>query len=187
MQRLNTRSLVLCALFCALIAVGAQVTVPIPYGAITLQLFFALLASFVLPPLQSLAALAAYLLLGLVGAPVFAGFSGGLSTVTTPTFGFITGMALGAPLTSLLYRRLKRRLRAFPAALLSGLVGIALVYLCGAVHGYLILRLVLAQEVTLSFILWNWCLIYLPFDAAKLLAAASIAHPLLRRLPASGR
>jgi biotin transport system substrate-specific component len=185
MKKFNTRNLVLGALFCALIAVGAQITIPLPYGAFTLQLFFVLLASFILPPVQSLAALAAYLLLGFAGAPVFAAFSGGLSSVLSPTFGFITGMVLSAPLTSLLFRRLKARLRAFPAALLSGLACIAVTYLCGAIHGYLIMRLVLTKEVSLSFIVWNWCLVYLPFDAAKLLIASAVAPSILRRLPAA--
>lgn len=47
---------------------------PIPYGAITLQLLFMLLAGLMLPPLMSFLSMAVYVLLGLVGAPVFAAF-----------------------------------------------------------------------------------------------------------------
>ena len=67
-----------------------------------------------------------------------------------------------------------------PAALIAGLAGLAVTYLLGAVYGYFVMRLVLTREVTLWFIVWNWCLIYLPVDAVKLAAALAIA-PVLRR------
>ena len=182
-MKLRTKELILCALFCALTAVGAQLTIPIPYGAITLQLLFMLLAGLMLPPLMSFLSMAVYVLLGLVGAPVFAGFSGGFSSITSPTFGFVIGLALSAPLISALFRALKKRWKLFPAALVAGLAGILVSYLCGAVYGYFVMTLVLTKEVTLWFILWNWCLIYLPFDAAKLLVAAAITPALFKRIP----
>ena len=182
-MKLRTKELILCALFCALTAVGAQLTIPIPYGAITLQLLFMLLAGLMLPPLMSFLSMAVYVLLGLVGAPVFAGFSGGFSSITSPTFGFVIGLALSAPLISVLFRALKKRWKLFPAALVAGLAGILVTYLCGAVYGYFVMTLVLTKEVTLWFILWNWCLIYLPFDAAKLLVAAAITPALFKRIP----
>ena len=169
-MKLRTKELILCALFCALTAVGAQLTIPIPYGAITLQLLFMLLAGLMLPPLMSFLSMTVYVLLGLVGAPVFAGFSGGFSSITSPTFGFVIGLALSAPLISVLFRALKKRWKLFPAALV-------------AVYGYFVMTLVLTKEVTLWFILWNWCLIYLPFDTAKLLAAAAITPALFKRIP----
>lgn len=101
------QTLVLCALFCALIATGAQITIPVPYGAFTLQLLFVLLAGFLLPARDGFLTMLAYLLLGLVGAPVYAGFSGGLSSLVSPTFGFVLGMVAACPAVSWLFRRLR--------------------------------------------------------------------------------
>ena len=95
-MKLRTKELILCALFCALTAVGAQLTIPVPYGAITLQLLFMLLAGLMLPPLMSFLSMAVYVLLGLVGAPVFAGFSGGVGVLFGTTGGYIIGFLASA-------------------------------------------------------------------------------------------
>ena len=183
MKHIPVRVLTLGALFCALVAVGAQITIPVPYGAFTLQLFFALLCGLLLPPRAAGLSMLAYVLLGLAGAPVYAGFSGGLSAFVSPTYGFVLGMAAAAPLLSLLFRRLRARRKPFAAALLSGLAGIGVTYVVGAVYGYAVLTLALRQAVTPWFVVWTFCLMYLPFDAVKLLAAAGLAPALLRRLP----
>ena len=37
MKHITIRDITLCALFCALTAVGAFISIPLPYGAVTLQ------------------------------------------------------------------------------------------------------------------------------------------------------
>ena len=180
MKHITIRDITLCALFCALTAVGAFISIPLPYGAVTLQWFFVVLAGFVLTPKQALLSMVCYVVLGLVGAPIFAGFTGGPSSLASPTFGFLIGMIACAPLTSLLLRTLKGKMPYVPAALIAGLAGLAVTYLLGAVYGYFVMRLVLTKEVTLWFIVWNWCLVYLPVDAVKLAAALAIS-PVLNR------
>ena len=167
---MRARSLVLSALFCALTAVGAQVCLPLPYGKITLQLFFVLLCAYLLPPRAALLSIVSYLTLGLCGAPVFAGFTGGLSIAASPTFGFLIGMVAAAPLVSQLYLRLKPRKGA---ALLSGLAGLALIYLLGGLYAALLMPGA-----------WSALLVYLPADALKLTAASALAKPLQNRLNA---
>ena len=165
---MRARHLILSALFCALIAVGAMLSIPIPGGSVTLQLFFMLLAAFLLPPRTAFFSLLCYITLGLCGAPIFAGFTGGLSAAVSPTFGFLLGMLFAAPLISALYRCPKDKRHA---ALLASLAGLAVVYLCGVLYGSLILPGS-----------WRALLIYLPIDLLKLIAAASLAKPLQKRL-----
>ncbi|MFC3420200.1 biotin transporter BioY [Salinicoccus hispanicus] len=88
---MSTKHLVYIALFAALIAVGAQIRLPIGPVPVTFQVPMALLAGLLLGPKLGAMSALVYLLMGLVGLPVFAG-GGGLATVVSPTFGFIIGL-----------------------------------------------------------------------------------------------
>ena len=93
------RTLTFAALFAALIAVCAQLTVPMPSGVgFTLQTFAVALCGFLLGVKAGAAAMLAYLLVGLAGAPVFSGFQGGLQVLFGPTGGFLLGFF---PMTAL--------------------------------------------------------------------------------------
>ena len=50
MNKLSTKSLILCSLFAALIAVGAFIKIPIPVVPFTLQVLFTTLAGRLLGP-----------------------------------------------------------------------------------------------------------------------------------------
>jgi len=78
-------------LFAALIAGGTFIAIPVGPVPIVLQNFFALLAGLVLGPLSGGASVALYLLAGILGAPVFAGFTGGITRFAGPTGGFLIG------------------------------------------------------------------------------------------------
>ena len=93
------RDLTVCGLFTALTAVGAFIKIVIPVGAdtmnFTLQWFFVLLAGLLLGSRRAFLSVSTYLLIGLVGIPVFAR-GGGPSYLIRPTFGFLLGFALAA-------------------------------------------------------------------------------------------
>ena len=80
------------ALFTALIAVSAFVTVPLPGGVpVTLQTFAVALTGYCLGVKRAVPALLAYLLLGVAGAPVFSGFQSGPAVLAGKTGGFLVG------------------------------------------------------------------------------------------------
>jgi|P1105metagenome_2_1110788.scaffolds.fasta_scaffold08142_2 biotin transport system substrate-specific component len=88
------------AVFTGLIAVLAQVSIPLPGGVpVTMQTLGVLLAGIVLGARKGAAAALCYLLVGAVGLPVFAGFSGGLSRLVGPAGGFLLSYPLMAWLT----------------------------------------------------------------------------------------
>ena len=60
-------SLILCALFAALIAVGAFIKIPVPFVPFTLQLLFTTLAGIVLGPKYGALSVGVYILIGLCG------------------------------------------------------------------------------------------------------------------------
>ena len=83
----------LAALFTALTAVGAFISVPLPFTPVpvTLATLAAMLAGALLGPKYGSLSQIAYLLLGAAGAPVFHNFTGGLGILTGPTGGFLIG------------------------------------------------------------------------------------------------
>lgn len=84
----KTESIVLTSLFAALLAVCAQLTIPlaVPFTMQTFALYASLL---ILGSKRTFAAVGTYLALGAVGAPVFSGFKGGVGTLFGPNGGFL--------------------------------------------------------------------------------------------------
>ena len=83
------RKLITTALMAAFIVVGAYVIIPIGPVPVSLQTFFVLLTGLLLPPRWALAAVALYLFAGIIGLPVFAGGSSGISRIAGPTGGYL--------------------------------------------------------------------------------------------------
>ena len=94
-KRISVYDLVMVALFAALIAVCAWVTVPgsVPF---TLQTMGVFLAVGLLGGKRGTAAVLVYILLGAVGMPVFSGFSGGVGRLLGTTGGYIIGFLVAA-------------------------------------------------------------------------------------------
>lgn len=88
--------MVLTSLFAALITVCAWIAVPIPPVGFTLQTLGVLLALGILGGRRGTWAIGLYLLLGLVGLPVFSGFRGGAAALLGPTGGFLWGFLVMA-------------------------------------------------------------------------------------------
>lgn len=86
---------VMSALFAALMIVGAYIKIPVGPVPIVLTNLFVILAGVVLGPLWGMASVALYLLLGLMGMPVFSG-GGGPGYFAGPTGGYLIGYLLGA-------------------------------------------------------------------------------------------
>ena len=112
------------------VALAAQVSIGLPFTPvpITGQTFAVVLVGASLGALLGLASLGLYLLVGALGAPVYADGNHGWDVLTGPTGGYIVGFVLAAVLTGLLaQRRWDRRFSSAVAAMLSGNVVIYLV------------------------------------------------------------
>lgn len=93
--RKRTVNLVLAALFTAVTAVLSQTAIPTPFDVpLTLQTFAVALCGYTLGIKWGMASIAAYILLGTVGVPVFSGFRGGAQVLFGATGGFIFGFLL---------------------------------------------------------------------------------------------
>lgn len=87
----KTVNLIFCALFTAVIAVCAQIVIPTPFFPITMQAFGIALCGYTLGLKDSAFSVTAYLLLGILGAPIFSGFCGGFHHITDAGGGFVVG------------------------------------------------------------------------------------------------
>ncbi len=87
----NLKNLIFAALFTAIICVFSQVAIPTPFVPVTLQIFVICLCGFFLHLRYSSLSVVCYIILGLMGLPVFYGFQGGPQHVLSYTGGFIIG------------------------------------------------------------------------------------------------
>lgn len=162
-------------IFAALTAAGAQIEIPhtpVPY---TLQTFFVLLAGAMLGGRNGSLSQGVYLAAGLVGLPVFAGWSSGLLRLFGPSGGYL----LAFPFAALSVGYLARRGSSFLATLVSMAVGMLVIFSLGTLYLYTFYLHDLGAAVTNGFLVFTW------WDGLKLLAAASIAAR-LRRGTAAG-
>ena len=110
------------AAVCAgIIAVFSQISLPIGAVPITLQVFAVALVGFLLKKAQAVLSVIAYIIIGMIGIPVFTGFNGGLSVFTGATGGFIIGFVFLAFFCSLSVEKHK----------LLSLLGLMICHLCG--------------------------------------------------------
>lgn len=92
--KLATRDIVKVALAVALIVVGSLIKIPIGIVPITLQMFMCFTLTLLLQK-KACIAIAVYILMGLLGLPVFAS-GGGFSYVLVPSFGYLLGFLAGS-------------------------------------------------------------------------------------------
>ena len=94
---MKTRDLVICALFAAMTAILAQISIPFPGGVpLTLQLLSISLCGVLLGSKRGFMSILVYIILGAIGLPVFAGFSGGFQYIVGYSGGFIISFPLVA-------------------------------------------------------------------------------------------
>lgn len=171
-QRINTYSIVLCALFAGLIALGAFIRIPSYSVPATLQMSFVLLAGMMLGSKRGAISAFVYMVVGLMGIPVFA-LGGGLGYFLKPTFGYIIGFIPGAYITGRIVERSKQiTYRGYFAASLAGLL---VVYFIGVVYFYVISRFYLSREIGIWYLFFNCFLITLPGDVVVCSAGALLA------------
>lgn len=155
----------------ALVAICSHIALPLWFTPVplTLQPFAVLLLGLLLGPRLAATTMAAYLLEGAAGLPVFApglAFGAGTAHLLGPTGGYLMSYPAAAALVASLRRRLAP---SFSGALLSAAAGNVVILLCGMAwlaawtHG----------SVKTAFLMA--VVPFLPGDALKVVAAAAIA------------
>jgi biotin transport system substrate-specific component len=159
----------------ALAAICAHVAVPLFFTPVplTVQPFAVLLLGLLLTPRMAAATLAAYLLEGAMGLPVFAPApaTSGLVHLFGPTGGYLLAYPLAAALISFLWRRTGR---GFAAAVLSAAAGDVAILASGTLWLAALTQLAAFRAAALAV------LPFLPGDVLKVVAAAGVAAGFVR-------
>ncbi len=167
-QAVSTRGMVYASLFGALTAVGAFLSIPLQPVPITLHTLFLNVAGLLLG--GSLGALSqiVYLLLGVVGLPVFSGGKAGFGVLLGPTGGYLAGFVFGAWIIGYVVRwRRDPSLFWMIAAVAAGHV---IIYALGVLQLSYVAHLGLRKALAVGV------LPFLPGDALKAVAAALIVR-----------
>lgn len=178
-MKLKTKDLALCALFAALIAVCAWISIPatVPF---TLQTFAIFAALGLLGGKRGTVAVAVYLLLGAIGVPVFAGFQGGIGALLGTTGGYLLGFLLTALIVWGMEAHFGSKTGVF---LLSAVLGMLVCYAFGTAW-YLVVYARTKGAISLATAL-GWCVVpFLIPDAVKIALAVLLRGRLKRHIPA---
>jgi len=158
----------LISLFAALTAVGAFISIPLYPVPLTLQTLFTLLAAMTLGSVAGASSQIIYVMLGVVGLPVFAGFKAGIGILFGPTGGFLFGFIISAYVIGKIIELNKEK--NFFYYFLAGLSGMVIIYITG------ITQLSLVTGIGTKRALLIGALPFLPGDILKIIAASFIAH-----------
>jgi biotin transport system substrate-specific component len=180
-NREELRAYARAAVFAGLTGAGAWIILPIGPVPITLQVLFVYLAGLLLEWRMAGLAMGLYLLLGVLGLPVFAGGGAGIGVLLGPTGGFLWGFVAAAVLVSVTSTRARReagvasRGRTIARCAMACVIGSATFFTCGAAWGKF------STQLPWEKVLAGWILPFLPGDVIKITLASVIATEVLRR------
>ncbi len=173
---MKTKDITLCALFVALIATGAFIRVPIPYIPFTLQITFVSLAGILLGSRRGALCCLIYMVLGLVGLPIFTQ-GGGIGYLVQPTFGYILGFIIGAWITGLIVECVANP--SYGRLIVASLVGMSVIYICGLIYFYCIANFYLTMSLSVWYVVLSGFLVVLPGNLVCMFFAAYLAKRLM--------
>lgn len=167
---MKTKRLIICALFTAIICIVAPFCVMVGPVPITLTLFALALSAFVQGSSMGAVSTLVYILIGIVGLPVFSGFNGGMGILMAPTGGFVVSYVF----VVLILGRCKNAKKKSHIIMLCA-VALAVCYTFGIVWYMLVTKC----HITTALML---CVVpFAPFDIIKLYAAYKVGKEIKKK------
>lgn len=171
MVKSNTKNIVLCGIFVALIIIGAYIRIPVSAIPITLQVQFVMCAGLFLGPYWGSLSAVVYMLMGLMGLPVFSA-GGGIWYIMKPSFGYVIGFIAEAFVAGLITRRSKPSLLRTLTGVYAGLIafyGIALIYV------YVLSNFIIDSPIGVMAMLSAYFFMFIPGDFITCTVAGLVA------------
>ncbi len=176
---MKTKNLALIGLMSAVLCILGPLALPIPVSPVPVSLgsFAVYLTVYILGLKKGTVSVCIYLLLGLVGLPVFTGFSGGIGKVMGPTGGYLVGYIFMALICGFFVDRWKTN---YGLIFLGMVLGTLALYLFGTAW--------LAKLANMSFgaALGAGVIPFIPGDLAKIVITLLVATPVRKCLWKAG-
>lgn len=176
-NKFKTLDMVYIAMFAVIMAICSWISIPatVPF---TLQTFGVFLAVGVLGGKRGSLSVLIYLLLGAIGVPVFAGFSGGLTAILGSTGGYIVGFLFSAIVMWVMEALLGKKTWVLA---LSMVVGLLVCYAFGTAW-FMVVYAKNSGAIGLMTAL-GWCVFpYIIPDVIKIVLALAICRRLAKAI-----
>lgn len=167
------------AIVTALMCIFGPMSVPIGVIPISLTNLVIYFAVYVVGWKGATVSYIVYILLGLVGLPVFSGFQGGPAKLVGPTGGYLLGFVFITIIAGLCYDKTNGKVK-IPAALIGMVVSTAITYFFGTV--WFVFQTGNTVVASLSLCVFP----FIPFDLAKMVIATVIGVPVRKALAKAG-
>lgn len=176
-KRINTHQLTLIGVMASVICILGPLSLPIgivPISLTNLAIYFSV---YVLGQKRGTLSYIVYLLIGLVGLPVFSGFSGGFTKLFGPTGGYLIGFIFMAFISGIFIDKFSNKIYM---CFLGMILGTIVAYILGTAW--------LAYQTNLTFnaTLAIGVLPFIPGDVAKMVIASLIGPQIKKRLISAG-
>lgn len=174
-SNISTKTVIFTGMFVAVLAVLSQLSIPMPSGVpITLQTFAVALTAYVLGVKTGVIAMVIYILLGVIGVPVFAEFSAGIGVLVGMTGGFLWGF-----IVMIIFCGLGKQQSSKIMLVVFSALGLAACHLLGIVQFMFVMDMQFVPAALMVSIP------YLIKDALSVVAAFYVALAIRRALSAA--
>jgi len=175
MNRINTKSMVIIALMTAILCCFGPFTIVLPFSPIPISLasLALYLSAYLLGRKRAVICCLIYLLIGVIGIPVFSSFSAGPSKLFGPTGGYLLGYLVMTYISGLFIEQ--NRSHKF-MQILGMAIGTCSCYLIGT------LWLAFQSGMTLLAAFLVGVVPFLPVDCIKIVFACILGKSLYKRL-----
>lgn len=167
-QKLKALDLAYVGLSAALIAVCAWIAIPLTVS-ITLQTMAICLVAGLFGWKRGTLSVIIYILLGMIGLPVFTGFKSGLAVITGPTGGYVLGFIFTSIIVGIATEKMGKKIWQ---CILFMAIGVLVCYLFGTIW------FTIAYKVTFISALSTCVFPFLLPDAVKIIVASILVNRL---------
>ena len=163
------KRMIVISLLAAILSISAYISIPLSFSTVpfTLQSLMLMIIALSMPISISFYTVGLYLLLGLIGLPVFSYGTAGLHILLGPTGGYLIGFLLSTFVIGFIKEKLDYFFGYFIAALLGGVV---VVYACGVLGLMFVLNIDFNRAFTIGVIP------FIPFDLIKVLVSSVFVY-----------
>ena len=169
-KKLKALDLAYVGLSAALIAVCAWIAIPLTVS-ITLQTMAICLVAGLFGWKRGTLSVIIYILLGMIGLPVFTGFKSGLAVITGPTGGYVLGFIFTAIIVGIATEKVGKKIWQ---CIFFMAIGVLVCYLFGTIW------FIIAYKVTFASALSTCVFPFLLPDAVKIIVASILVNRLKR-------